>query len=191
MTEPFAVFDCSLARMPIGRSCSNLRELLEAIRTVPDMVIEHHMTRCALADHFDLYEFPNDLARWCWDMLGDHMLAEQLGLIDPYQHESIDSLRAELVNVIEERVWEIDRVPSCPPGLELHLVGSRLVAYDTGERLSHAHRVGRGDSPLLAPVVLLSRAHRSAADTGPFGRFFQLARVLRCRCGTCRAIAEN
>jgi hypothetical protein len=136
MTEPFAVFDCSLARLPIGRSCSNLRELLEAIRTVPNMVIEHHMTRCALADHFELDEFPNDLARWCWDMLGDHTLAEQLGLIDPYQYESIDSLRAELINVIEERVWGIDRVPSCPPGLELHLVGSRLIAYDTGERHS-------------------------------------------------------
>ena len=73
-----------------------------------------------LADHFDLDEFPNDLARWCWDMLGDHMLAEQLGLIDPYQYESIESLRADLINVIEERVWGIDRVPSCPPGLELH-----------------------------------------------------------------------
>jgi hypothetical protein len=45
-------------------------------------------------------------------------------------------LRAELVNVIEERVWGIDRVPSCPPGLELHLVGSRMIAYDTGERFS-------------------------------------------------------
>src|ERR1700685_2967462 len=134
--EPFAVFDCSLARLPIGRSCSNLRELLEAIRTVPDMVIEHHMARCALADHFDLYEFPNELAHWCWNMLGDHMLAEQLGLIDPYQHESIDSLRADLINVIEERVWGIDRVSPCPPGLELHLVGSRLVSYDTGERCS-------------------------------------------------------
>jgi hypothetical protein len=133
--EPFAVFDCSLARMPIGRSCSNLRELLEAIRTVPDMVIEHHMTRCALEDHFDLYEFPNDLARWCWDMLGDHVLAEELGLVDPYQHASIESLRAELVNLIEGRVWGLDRMPTCQPGLELHLVGSRLVAYDTGERL--------------------------------------------------------
>jgi hypothetical protein len=133
--EPFAVFDCSLSRMPIGRSCSNLRELLEAIRAVPDMVIEHHMTRCALEDHFDLYEFPNDLARWCWDMLGDHVLAEKLGLVDPYAQASIDSLRAELVNLIEERVWELDRMPTCQPGLELHLVGSRLVAYDTGERL--------------------------------------------------------
>jgi hypothetical protein len=133
--EPFAVYDCSLARMPIGRSCSNLRELLEAIRNVPDMVIEHHMTRCALEDYFNLYEFPNDVARWCWDGLGDHVLAEQLGLIDPYRQKSIAALREELVNVIEARVWELDRVPWSRPGLELHLVGSRLMAYDTGERL--------------------------------------------------------
>ncbi len=132
---PFAVFDCSLARLPIGRSCSNLRELLDMIRTVPDMVIEHHMMRCALADNFDLFEFPNDLAHWCWEMLGDHLLAEQLALVDPYQHESTGSLREELVNVIEERVWGLDRFPSCAPGLELNLVGSRLVAYDTGERI--------------------------------------------------------
>ena len=122
--------------MPIGRSCTNLRELLEAIRTVPDMVLEHHMVRCALEDHFDLYEFPNDLARWCWDTLGDHVLAEQLGLVDPYQHQSMASLRAELVNVVEERLWMQERVPWARPGLELHLVGSRLLAYDTGDRLT-------------------------------------------------------
>ena len=38
-----------------------------------------------LEDHFELYEFPNDLARWCWTVLGDHVLGEQLGLIDPYR----------------------------------------------------------------------------------------------------------
>ncbi len=134
--NPFAVFDCSLVRLATGRNCSNLRELLEAIRTVPDMVLQHHMSRCALEDHFELYEFPNDLARWSWDALGDHVLGEQLGLVDPYQHQSIESLRAELINVIEERVWELDRNPTCREGLELHLVGSRLVAFDTGERLS-------------------------------------------------------
>ena len=37
------------------------------------------MMRCALEDHFELHEFPNDLARWCWDALGDHVLGEQLG----------------------------------------------------------------------------------------------------------------
>src|SRR5262245_62978537 len=66
------------------------------------MVLEHHMMRCALDDPFELYEFPNDLARWCWDALGDRVLAEQLGLVDPYQLDSLSALRAALVNVLEE-----------------------------------------------------------------------------------------
>jgi hypothetical protein len=133
--EPFAVFDSSLALLPIGRSCANLRELLESLRAVPETVIEHHMIRCALDDHFELYEFPNDLARWCWDALGDHVLAEQLALVDPYHHESMEGLRTALVDLLENRVWETERFPWCQPGLELHFIGSRLVAYDTGERL--------------------------------------------------------
>ena len=92
------------------------------------------MMRCALEDHFELYEFPNDLARWSWEALGDHLLGEQLALIDPYRHPSTTAVRAKLVDVIEERLWGMERVPWCRPGLELHLLESRLVAYDTGQR---------------------------------------------------------
>jgi len=133
--EPFRVMDCSLVRCATGRACSNLRELLEAIRSVPDAVLEHHMMRCALEDHFELHEFPNDLARWCWTVLGDNMLGEQLGLVDPYRESSTAALRAALVNLIEDRLWGLDRVPWCRPGLELHLVESHLIAYDTLERI--------------------------------------------------------
>jgi hypothetical protein len=139
---PFALYDCSLSRYAIGRSCSNLRELLEALRTVPDIVLEHHMMRCALDDRFELYEFPNDLARWCWEALGDRVLAEQLSLVDPYHHASLAALRASLVNTIEERLWGREQVPWSRPGLELHLIGSRLVAYDTGERFSTSVALG-------------------------------------------------
>ncbi len=134
-TQPFMLFDCGLARCAVGRACSNLRELFEAIRTVPEAVLEHHMMRCALEDYFELNEFPNDLARWCWDGLGDHILGEQIGLIDPYQHPTIDALRAALLNTVEDRLWGMERIPWCRPGMELHLVESRLVAYDTGERV--------------------------------------------------------
>jgi hypothetical protein len=135
-SEPFSVMDCSLVRCATGRACSNLRELLEAIRTVPDAVLEHHMMRCALENHFELHEFPNDLARWCWTVLGDNVLGEQLGLVDPYRLSSTTALRAALVNVIEDRLWGEDHSPWCRPGLELHLVESHLVAYDTGDRIS-------------------------------------------------------
>ncbi len=134
--DPFCIMDCSLVRYATGRSCSNLRELLEAIRSVPDAVLEHHMVRCALEDHFELHEFPNDLARWCWTSLGDNVLGEQMGLVDPYREPAADTLRAALINLIEERLWGLDRVPWCRPGLELHLLGSHLIAYDTGERVN-------------------------------------------------------
>jgi hypothetical protein len=88
---------------------------------------------CVLEDHFELYEFPNDLARWCWEALGDRLLGEQLGLIDPYRHASMAALRATLIDVIEERLWGSERVAWCRPGLELYLLDSRLVAYDTGQ----------------------------------------------------------
>lgn len=130
--DPFALFDCNLARCALGRTCTNLRELLDVVRTAPDAALEHHMMRCALDDHFELYEFPNDLARWCWHALGDDVLGEQLGLIDPFQHASIASLRMTLANVIEERLWGWERVPWCRPGLELQLIESHVIAYDTG-----------------------------------------------------------
>jgi hypothetical protein len=136
MREPFSVFECSIARRATGRSCTNLRELLDAVRTIPDAVLEHHTIRCALDDHFELHEFPNDLARWCWSTLGDNVLGEQLGLIDPYILFSTAALRETIVNLIEERLWHLDRGPWCRPGYELHLVESRLIAFDTGERIN-------------------------------------------------------
>jgi hypothetical protein len=84
-SEPFALFDCTIALYAMGRSCTNLREPLEVVRTGSDATLEHHMMHCALDDHFELHEFPIDLARWCWDGLGDDALGEQLALIDSYK----------------------------------------------------------------------------------------------------------
>ena len=131
--EPFQVFDCSLIRCATGRA-SNLASCSRP--SASDAVIEHHLMRCVLEDHFELHEFPNDLARWCWAGLGDQMLGEQLGLVDLYHHATLADLRATLLNMVEDRLWGKEQVPACRPGLELHLVESRLIAYDTGERIS-------------------------------------------------------
>lgn len=162
--EPFALFDCSLARCAVGKTCTNLRELVDSVRTVSDATLGHHMMRCALDDHFELYEFPNDLARWCWDGLGDDALGEQLGLIDPYQCASPAELRAALVNVIEERLWELDRVPWCRPGRELHLVESYVIAYDTGERFSTAAALAEA-MPQLSLQSLFHHVHEARRRT--------------------------
>jgi hypothetical protein len=136
MKQEFIVEDCSLVRCATGRACCNLRELLDAVRSAEPIVLEHHLMRCALEDHFELYEFPNDLARWSWDALGDRELAEELALLNPYAGRGIEEARAQLIDILEDHLWALERVPWCRPGLELHLVESRLVAFDTGERFS-------------------------------------------------------
>jgi hypothetical protein len=160
--DPFVLFDCSLARCALGKTCTNLRELLDTVRSAPDAALEHHMIRCALDDHFELYEFPNDLARWSWEALGDEVLGEQLGLVDPYQHASIASLRAALVNVIEERLWGLERVPWCKPGLELHLIESRVLAYNTGQQFPTPAALAEAlpRLPLRALFYHMHEAHR-------------------------------
>jgi hypothetical protein len=156
--------------------CGNLRELFEALRVVPDAVIEHHIFRSALEDHFELYEFPNDLARWSWDALGDHMLGEQLGLIDPYRHPSTQAVRDALLEVIEERLWDLDRVPWCRPGLELHLVESRLVAYHTGQSFETAVAMAEslGRLPLRSLYYHVHEARRrTAGQTDDFSQWLE------------------
>ncbi len=132
----FRLYDCGLVRQATGSSCSNLRELLGVVRSAPDGVIEHHLMRCVLENDFELHEFPNDFARWCWNALGDHALGEELGLIDPYRHATMPMLRATLEDTIDRQLWTTGATFAARPGLELHLVESRLVAYDTGVRLT-------------------------------------------------------
>ncbi len=178
--EFFAGFDCSLVRRATGRSCSNLRELRDAIQIVPDGVLEHHLMHCALDDHFELYEFPNDLARWCWSALGDQVLGEQLGLIAPYREPSTAALRQTLLNAIEERLWGLERVPWCRPGLELHLIESRLVTYDTGERIptptALAEAIERMSTRSLFYHVHEAR-RRSGGQTDDFSAWLETTEV--------------
>jgi hypothetical protein len=174
--NPFNLVDCSLVRTATGRSCTNLRELLDAVRTVPDAVLEHHMLRNPLVDFFELHEFPNDLARWCWEALDDAALGEMLGLVDPYRLGSLASLRAALIDVIEQHLWGTDRAPWCRPGLELHLVSSRVVAYDTGEHIptaaALADAIGRISLRSLFYHVHEAR-RRTGGETDDFSLWLQ------------------
>ncbi len=118
--EPFRVMDCSLVRLATGQMCSNLRELLDAVRTVHETVLEHHMMRCALEDHFELHEFPNDLARWCWTALGDNVLGEQLGLIAAlravdFYFLNLSQLREALRAAFRHYLAGAPPVPRTPP----------------------------------------------------------------------------
>lgn len=129
--HPFEFKECILMLEPIGRRSQNLREFLEAVKTVPDSVIYHHMFRTYFVRNFEVWDYPNEFARWIAFALGDSVLAEKLSSFDPYEFPNIGALRAYIAEVIEDHVWSLSTIPWARPGYELFFQSSKMIVVST------------------------------------------------------------
>ena len=133
MNMAFKVRDCSLiTRMAGIRNAMNLRELEERIADCPNESLFHHFCETVIRPTFDNPDYNNDFALWTRWYLGDRTLAEKLAVINPYKCESIDNLRKVVLEIIQERLVEIDHIPWAPKKDQFHFLRSVTVVYDTG-----------------------------------------------------------
>jgi hypothetical protein len=135
----FLVMDCALlTRMSGLPPAYNLRELRDRIGTCSDNVLYHHFCETLIRATFDDPEYRNDFAVWAKENLADRILAERLGIIDPYEIESLPALRQLVLDIIEDRLSELSPwVPTVRPGGEFYLMESVIVAFETEERIHH------------------------------------------------------
>lgn len=131
MAEPFAVKDCALIALSSGERAQNLRELRDRMLTVPQGSIYYHFWGGLLRPSFDNPEYPNDFASWAWHGLRDIRLAERLALINPCYFSTIDDLRREVMEVIEERLEESEFVPWAKSDQQFFFIQSHIVVFDT------------------------------------------------------------
>jgi len=129
---PFKVMDCALTILALGRSAQTLRELRDHLASVPIQSIVHHFYDSLLRPAFDHPEYRNDFALWARHQLHDAVLAERLGVVDPTDYPDSEQLRQHLVDVIEDRLAEMDQVPQVARGREFHFLRSQFVVIDTG-----------------------------------------------------------
>jgi hypothetical protein len=135
---PFEVKDCALlTRMSGLPPAINLRELRERIALCSENVLFHHFCETTLRGTFDNPDYRNDFAVWSKLYLGDRVLAERLGILDPYEFSSLGALRAATLEVIDERLEESTMIPWARPGDELYFMEATTVVFDTGIRISH------------------------------------------------------
>ena len=83
---------------------SNLSELLNLIKEVPDSSIYHHTHRFLQQHQYISPEPPNDFAYWVTDIIGDEKLGEKLASIDTIQFITIHDLRGKIITVMEEHI---------------------------------------------------------------------------------------
>lgn len=132
----FNINDCTLiTRMAGIRTAMNLRELEERLTICPVECLFHHFCETVIRPTFDNPDYPNDFAYWVGHHLRDRELAERLAIINPYKLSSFEELRTVLIDVIQERLSEIDYIPWAPPGGEFKFLQAVTVVFNTGYQL--------------------------------------------------------
>jgi hypothetical protein len=135
---PFEIRDCTLLTQMSGVPAAvNLRELRDRIAVCSHNVIYHHFCETLLVPLFDYPDYRNDFAVWAKRQLDDDVLAERLGIIDPYAYSSIEELRLATLDIIEERLSEHSFVPWAHPGYEFYFLEATTIVFDTGQRINH------------------------------------------------------
>ena len=130
--QRFHVRDCALVRMSTGHRAQTLREFKECIENVPSGSIYHHFWGRFLQPQFDEPEYNNDFAAWAYHGLHEEALAEKLSVVDPTEFDDIEDLRQELIERIEDYLFEYEYVPWARADDQFYFVKSQLVVLDTG-----------------------------------------------------------
>jgi hypothetical protein len=84
-----------------------------------------------LRPRFDEPEYNNDFAEWVHHALQDNILAERLSVIDPDPFVNLESLRHELLEVIDQRLDEIGTLTWAKPDMQFNFVRAQMVVFDT------------------------------------------------------------
>lgn len=102
--SPF-YFNTAEHLLRIGRErATNLNELLEALKIVPEDSIFQHTFRTLQEHHFIREGFSNDFAHWAFSACNEVGLAERLASLDVREFTSITSLRERIIKIVEEYV---------------------------------------------------------------------------------------
>lgn len=128
--EPFAVRDCALIAIATGKRAQNLRELRELLREIDLNCIYYHFWGGLLRPRFDDPEYHNDFAIWIAHSLHNKILSERLAVIDPVAYESLEELRSELIDIIEESLDETEYPIWANRDDQFEFIRSQTVVFD-------------------------------------------------------------
>ncbi|HUV31458.1 MAG TPA: DUF5752 family protein [Acidobacteriota bacterium] len=133
---PFEIKDCTLvSRMAGVDTALNLRELRERLLLCPVECLFHHFCETVIRPSFDDPEYRNDFAIWASRGLRDRVLAERLGIINPYVLPDLETLRTMVVDLIDERLSEVQHIPWVQKGDDFRFMQAVTVVFNTNRKL--------------------------------------------------------
>ncbi len=132
---PFHFLGCWELREMLGRRAFDERELLEGLEEVPLDSVYFHTHGCFLRERTLPGGYPNDFATWAAIQVRDRVLGEKLGIVDPHDAADLESLRTEVVSLIDDHLSEIGSVPRVMFGEPFYFMQSRVLEIPTGVKV--------------------------------------------------------
>jgi hypothetical protein len=119
----------------LGRRAYDERELLEHLEEVPLDSVYFHTHSCFLRERVLPGDYPNDFATWAAIQVRDRVLGEKLGIVDPRDVADLESLRAEVVSLIDDHLSQLGAVPRVIFGEPFYFMQSRVLEIPTGVKV--------------------------------------------------------
>ena len=154
---PFHFHSCWELREMLGRRAFDERELLEHLEEVPLDSIYFHTYSFCLRQRGLPGVYPNDFATWAAIQVRDRVLGEKLGIIDPQDFPDLESLRAEVVSLIDDHLAQLRSVPRIMFGFgePFYFMQSRALEIPTGVKVRTLREFRNALATLDTGVVYL------------------------------------
>jgi hypothetical protein len=130
--RPFEFTTCLELREMLGRSAWDERELLTGIEDVPQESIFYHTHSSFLRSRYLAAPYPNDFATWSAIQVRDRVLGERLAAVDPFDYTDLETLRAELITIIDDHLSDLQSVPRIVYGEPFHFMRSTIIEVPSG-----------------------------------------------------------
>ena len=164
--DAFAIKDCALVALATGRKARLLQELRMQLENIDTACLYHHFWGGLLQPRFDEREYNNDFAAWVRHGIHDAVLAERLSALAPTGFPDLESLRREIIELIDIRLDEAEHLFWARATQQFEFVRSQIVIFDTGRQLRHPAELAAvtGELPVSSIFYHFIDARRRTRD---------------------------
>ncbi len=152
-TQSFSIKDCALVALATGRKARLLQEFRSELADIDAASIYHHFWGGLLQPRFDEREYNNDFAAWIWHGVHDAVLAERVAALAPNGFSDLDTLRREIIELIDIRLDEVEHLFWARATLQFEFICSQIVTFDTERRLQQPAELATNISSLSTSSI--------------------------------------
>ena len=130
--KPFALMTFAEVREILHRKARGEQELLEGVEEIDAASIYYHTHSHYMHERYLQENYPNDFASWVANDVRDRVLSERLAVVDPFAAGDLESVRRELIQILEDHLDEMGFSPRALFGEPFHFLRSHLIPIVTG-----------------------------------------------------------